>query len=266
VERTFVRVVRVEYDGAIRYAIAHADSAQVDLLAGDPFTAADRDQVIGTVPLDACRLLVPVEPTKILAVGRNYAAHAAEMNLELGAVPSVFIKPLQTLVPHGGQVVLPDRALSTKVQHEGELAVVIGAVARNVRKEDVGGYILGYTCADDVSARDLQKSDPQITRGKGFDTFCPLGPHVETDVTVAATYEVTCTVNGQLRQKGTTDDMIFDIPTQIEFLSAFTTLVPGDVILTGSPVGTGDLVPGDEVEVSIGGVAALRHSVVAYPG
>ena len=117
-----------------------------------------------------------------------------------------------------------------------------------------------------MSARDLQKSDPQITRDKGFDTFCPLGPHVETDVTVARTYEVACTVNGQLRQKGTTDDMIFDIPAQIEFLSAFTTLVPGDVILTGSPVGTGDLVPGDEVEVSIGGVAALRHSVVAYPG
>ena len=127
-------------------------------------------------------------------------------------------------------------------------------------------YILGYTCADDVSARDLQKGDPQITRGKGFDTFCPLGPHVETDVSLARTYEVTCTVNGDLRQKGTTDDMIFDIPTQIEFLSAFTTLVPGDIILTGSPAGTGDLVPGDEVEVSIEGVGALRHSVVAYAG
>jgi 2-keto-4-pentenoate hydratase/2-oxohepta-3-ene-1,7-dioic acid hydratase in catechol pathway len=261
-----VRVVRVEHDGAIRYGIARADSAQVDLLAGGPFTAADRERITGTVSLDACRLLVPVEPAKILAAGRNYAAHAAEMNLELGAVPSVFMKPLQALLPHGGQVVLPDRALSTKVQHEGELAVVIGAVARNVRKEDAGDYILGYTCADDVSARDLQKSDPQVTRGKGFDTFCPLGPHVETDVAVARTYEVTCTVNGQLRQKGTTDDMIFGIPALIEFLSAFTTLVPGDVILTGSPGGTDDLVPGDEVEVSIGGVAALRHGVVAYRG
>jgi 2-keto-4-pentenoate hydratase/2-oxohepta-3-ene-1,7-dioic acid hydratase in catechol pathway len=261
-----VRVVRVEHDGAIRYGIAHADAAQVDLLAGDPFTAAGRGRVTGTVRLDACRLLVPAEPTKILAVGRNYAAHAAEMNLELGAVPSVFMKPLQTLLPDGGQVVLPDQALSTKVQHEGELAVVIGAVARNVRKEDADDYILGYTCADDVSARDLQKGDPQITRGKGFDTFCPLGPHVETDVTVARTYEVTCTVNGQLRQKGTTDDMIFDIPAQIEFLSGFTTLVPGDVILTGSPVGTGDLVPGDDVDVSLGDVATLRHGVVAFPG
>lgn len=261
-----MRVVRVEHDGAVRFGIAHAGSSQVDLLAGDPFSAADREQVIGSVALDACRLLVPVQPTKILAVGRNYAAHAAEMNLELGAVPSVFMKPLQTLLPHGGQVVLPDLALSTKVQHEGELAVVIGAAARNVRKEDADSYILGYTCADDVSARDLQKGDPQITRGKGFDTFCPLGPHVETDVSVARTYEVTCTVNGDLRQKGTTDDMIFDIPTQIEFLSAFTTLVPGDIILTGSPVGTGDLVPGDEVEVSIEGVGALRHSVVAYAG
>lgn len=261
-----MRVVRVEHDGAIRYGIAHPDSVQVDLLADTPFTVADRGRVARTVRLDACRLLVPVEPTKILAVGRNYAAHAAEMNLELGAVPSVFIKPPQTLLPDGGQVILPDRALSSKVQHEGELAVVIGAVARNVRKEDADDYILGYTCADDVSARDLQKGDPQITRGKGFDTFCPLGPHVETDVTVARTYEVTCTVNGQLRQKGTTDDMIYDIPTQIEFLSGFTTLVPGDVILTGSPVGTGDLVPGDDVEVSIGGVATLRHGVVAYPG
>lgn len=261
-----MRVVRVEHEGAVRYGIAHADSPQVDLLRGTPFASTDREQVTGTVALDACRLLPPVQPTKILAVGRNYAAHAAEMNLELGAVPSVFMKPLQTLVPHGGQVVLPDRALSSKVQHEGELAVVIGATARNVRKEDVDDYILGYTCADEVSARDLQKGDPQITRGKGFDTFCPLGPHVETDVTVRQTYEVSCTVNGQLRQKGTTDDMIFDIPTQIAFLSAFTTLAPGDIILTGSPAGTGDLVPGDDVEVSIAGIATLRHGVVAYPG
>jgi 2-keto-4-pentenoate hydratase/2-oxohepta-3-ene-1,7-dioic acid hydratase in catechol pathway len=261
-----MRVVRVEHDGATRYGVLDADPGLVQLLHGGPFTAEDRARVTATVAIDECALLTPVTPTKILAIGRNYAAHAAEMNLEMGTVPSVFMKPLQTLIPHGADVVLPNRELSTEIQHEGELAVVIGAVARNVGKESAGDYVLGYTCANDVSARDLQRGDPQITRGKGFDTFCPLGPHVETDISVDKVYEVTCAVNGEPRQKGSTADLVFDIPFLIEFLSAFTTLVPGDVILTGSPAGTGAMDPGDVVEVSVEGVATLRHGVVAYQG
>jgi 2-keto-4-pentenoate hydratase/2-oxohepta-3-ene-1,7-dioic acid hydratase in catechol pathway len=218
-----------------------------------------------TVPLAQCRLLPPAEPTKILGIGRNYAAHAAEMGVAPRTVPSVFLKPVQSLVPHGGNVVLPQRNLSTEVHHEGELAVVIGRRARHVKSCDAAAYVLGLTCANDVSARDIQQNDPQITRAKGFDTFCPLGPHIETDASITAHRDVTCTVNGTLRQAGNTREFLHDIPTLIEFLSAWTTLSPGDVILTGSPAGTGPMSPGDDVEVCIDGVGTLRHGVVSSP-
>jgi 2-keto-4-pentenoate hydratase/2-oxohepta-3-ene-1,7-dioic acid hydratase in catechol pathway len=260
-----MRLVRVDYHSATHYGVLEPDGV-VSLLAGNPYGADIADQVTATAPLAECRLLVPVEPTKIVAIGRNYAAHAAEMNMELGGTPSVFMKPLQTLVAHEGTVELPDRALSTEVQHEGELAVVIGKSARNVPKASAAEYILGFTCANDVSARDLQRGDPQITRGKGFDTFCPLGPFVETDIALDKPYEVTCSVNGELRQTGSTTELIFDIPTLIEFLTGFTTLAPGDVILTGSPAGTGAMTPGDVVEVTVEGVGTLRHSVAAFRG
>lgn len=251
---------RFEHDGEIRYGAVRGDV--VELLGSelpDPRALPKGEEA----PLASVRTLVPVEPTKIIGIGRNYASHAAEMGLALGAVPSVFLKPLQTLVPDEGVIVLPPERLSTHVEHEAEIAVVIGRRARGVRAEDAHEYVLGLTCANDVSARDVQKSDPQITRGKGFDTFCPLGPFIETDASIDEPRTVRCLVNGEQTQYGSSADMIFSIRTLIEFVSGFTTLEPGDVILTGTPEGTVRLAAGDVVEVEVEGVGALRNPVRA---
>ena len=230
-----MRLVRVEIGSAQRYGAL--EGSTVALFDRSPF---DGGSPWGeSVPLADCRLLPPVEPTKVIAIGRNYAAHADEMGLAVGKVPSVFLKPLQTLIGHREDVVLPPRRLSTEIEHEGELAVVIGRRARNGRPAEANEVVFGLTCANDVSARDLQRSDPQLTRGKGFDTFCPIGPHVVTGAPIHEDLEVTCTVNGEERQRGNTRDLIFDLPTLVAHLSEWTTLMPGDVILTGSPAGTG---------------------------
>lgn len=205
-------------------------------------------------------LLAPVQPSKILAVGRNYVAHVAEMGLSLPSEPSVFMKPPTSLLDPGGTVILPDPALAREVQHEAELALVIGRQARHVPPTLAFEYILGYTCANDVSARDLQRRDSNPIRAKGFDTFCPLGPWVETDLD-PSDLAITCTVNGQKRQDGRTSDLIFDVPTLIASLSAWTTLLPGDVILTGSPHGTGSMEPGDRVDITITGIGTLSTLV-----
>jgi 2-keto-4-pentenoate hydratase/2-oxohepta-3-ene-1,7-dioic acid hydratase in catechol pathway len=254
-----VRLVRVDRGGP-RYGVLDDDRSTVQLLRDHPF--AGLDLTGETTTLAESPALVPVTPTKVLAVGRNYAQHAVEMGLPMGAQPSVFLKPLQSLLPHDRDVVLPPRDLSTHVEHEAELAVVIGREARHVKAAEAFDHILGFTCADDVSARDLQRGDPQLTRGKGFDTFCPLGLAVDTDVSGDRDYEITCSVNGEERQRATTADLIFPIPFLIEWFSAWTTLMPGDVVLTGSPAGTGPLLPGDQVEIAVTGVASLRHGVV----
>ncbi len=258
-----MRLVRVDRDGS-RYGLLDDDQSTVRLLGGDPF--GELDLTGETTTLAESRPLVPVTPSKVLAVGRNYARHATEMGLPLGEQPSVFLKPLQSLLPHGHDVVLPQTELSDHVEHEAELAVVIGRTARHVKAADAFDHILGFTCADDVSARDLQRGDPQLTRGKGFDTFCPLGLAVDTDVSGDRDYEVTCSVNGEERQRASTAELIFPIPFLIEWLSAWTTLVPGDVVLTGSPAGTGPLLPGDQVEIAVTGVASLRHGVRSSQG
>jgi 2-keto-4-pentenoate hydratase/2-oxohepta-3-ene-1,7-dioic acid hydratase in catechol pathway len=254
-----VRIARVKTDRP-RYGVLVGDDA-VNLLDGDPFDLPDHMPDGPTVRLSDCELLVPVTPGKILGIGRNYRAHAEEMGLRLGPTPSVFLKPLETLVPHGGTVILPPEDVSNHVEHEAEIAVVIGRRARNVKRGDWADYVLGFTCADDVSARDLQKSDPQITRAKGFDTFCPLGPYVDTGFAREEPTEVVCTVNGAEKQRATTESLVFGIPTLIEWLSSWTTLAPGDVILTGSPGGTSALAPGDSVEISVTGVGVLQHFV-----
>ena len=254
-----MRIARVQTDRP-RYGVLIGDDA-VSLLDGDPFDLPDHVPDGPTVRLSDCELLVPVTPGKILGIGRNYRAHAEEMGLRLGPTPSVFLKPLETLVPHGGTVILPREDVSDHVEHEAEIAVVIGRWARNVKRGDWADYVLGFSCADDVSARDLQKSDPQITRAKGFDTFCPLGPYVDTGFAHEEPTEVVCTVNGVEKQRATTDSLVFDIPTLIEWLSSWTTLAPGDVILTGSPGGTSALAPGDSVEISVTGVGVLQHFV-----
>jgi 2-keto-4-pentenoate hydratase/2-oxohepta-3-ene-1,7-dioic acid hydratase in catechol pathway len=258
-----VRLVRVDHEGTPRYGALVADGETVRLLSGDPF---GEPRFTGEVTsLSASPALVPVTPTKVVAVGRNYARHAAEMGFEVGTNPSVFLKPLQTLLPHGGAVVLPPADLSDHVEHEAELAVVIGKQARRVLAADAFDVILGFTCADDVSARDLQRGDPQLTRGKGFDTFCPLGLAVETDVSADVEHVISCRVNGDERQRASTAEMLFPIPHLIEWISKWTTLEPGDVILTGSPAGTGPLSSGDQVEIEISGVGSLSHGVVAAP-
>lgn len=197
-------------------------------------------------------------PTKIVCVGRNYAEHAKELGNEAPPEPIIFLKPPSALLPPDGTIVRP--AISQRVDHEGELAIVIGKEAKNVKAADWREYVLGFTCANDVTARDIQKKDVQFTRGKGFDTFCPLGPSIETDLDVSD-LRVQVRVNGELRQDGRTSQMMFQPPFLIEFISSIMTLMPDDVILTGTPSGVGPLVAGDVVEVEIEGIGVLRNPV-----
>ena len=197
-------------------------------------------------------------PTKIVAVGRNYADHAKELGNEAPSEPIIFLKPPSALLAHEGTIIRP--AQSQRVDHEGELAMVIGKRARNVKSDRWRDVIRGFTCANDVTARDLQKKDVQFTRGKSFDTFCPLGPHIETDLDPSDLSLVT-RVNGEARQNGRTSMMIFSCAFIVEFITSVMTLEPGDVILTGTPAGVGPLQAGDMVEVEIEGIGTLRNHV-----
>src|SRR6266571_5047765 len=209
------------------------------------------------------RLLAPVEPSKIVCVGRNYAAHAAELGNEVPKEPLIFLKPSTSIIGPGEPVVLTK--FSKQVEHEGELALVVGRRCSHLRdSDDALSNLLGYTCLNDVTARDLQKSDVQFTRGKGFDTFCPVGPHIETDLDPAS-LQVETRVNGALRQSGKTSLMIYPVPVLIRWISRMMTLLPGDLIATGTPAGVGPLVSGDTVEVAISGIGVLRNPVHAPP-
>jgi 2-keto-4-pentenoate hydratase/2-oxohepta-3-ene-1,7-dioic acid hydratase in catechol pathway len=200
-------------------------------------------------------------PSKIVCVGRNYLEHARELGNEVPERPLIFLKPPSALLADGETIRLP--AVSNQVEHEGEIAVVIGRRARGVRAEDAMEYVAGYAPLNDVTARDLQKTDGQWTRAKGFDTFCPLGAvHPAAGVDVAA-LEVVCRVNGEVRQRGRAADMAFPIPVLIEYISSVMTLEPGDVIATGTPAGVGRLHPGDVVEVEVPGVGILSNRVSA---
>jgi 2-keto-4-pentenoate hydratase/2-oxohepta-3-ene-1,7-dioic acid hydratase in catechol pathway len=203
-----------------------------------------------------------VAPSKIFCLGRNYADHRTEMGFLHDGAPSVFMKGSSTVIGPGDNIVLPPLSMSSHVEHEAELAIVIGKSARNVRAENASDYILGYTCANDVSARDLQRSDPHPTRGKGFDTFCPVGPWIETDLDPGAGLRLRCSVNGAPRQDASTADMTYNVPFLVEYLSGFATLHPGDLILTGSPGGTELLHPGDQIEIQIDGIGTLTNGVL----
>lgn len=211
-------------------------------------------------PLDELSLLPPLMPGKLVCVGRNYAAHAAEHQAAVPDEPMLFLKPPSAVIAHGAPIELP--ANVGRVDHEAELAVIIGRRARRVRREDALDYVLGYTCANDVSARDYQRKDGQWGRAKGFDTFCPMGPVLATDLDPAR-LAVRARVNGETRQNGSTADMVFDVPFLIAFVSAVMTLEPGDVILTGTPEGVSPIAPGDVVEIEVEGIGALRNPVVA---
>lgn len=254
-----MRYVRVHHAGAPWWATLQDNT--VTLLDRAPYDGA----VATGVELDTTdvEFLPPVTPSKIYCLGRNYADHRSEMGYRHDGSPSVFMKGPSTIIGPGASVVLPPRSVSTHVEHEAELAVIIGKTARFVSAADAAEHILGYTCANDVSARDLQRSDPHPTRAKGFDTFCPVGPWIETDLSPTSTLRLRCTVNGVLRQDGTTAQMTYDIPFLIEYLSGFATLHPGDLILTGSPGGTEPLHPGDQIDIEIEGIGTLTNHVAA---
>ena len=199
-----------------------------------------------------------VQPTKIVCIGRNYAAHARELGNEVPAEPLIFLKPPSALLPPGAAIVVPHQ--SKRVEHEAEIGVVIGARARDVSEQDALSYVAGYTCVNDVTARDLQKTDGQWTRAKGFDTFCPIGPTVMAGLDYRD-LEVICRVNGTVRQHGHARDMMFSIPRLVSYVSGIITLEPGDVIATGTPEGVGPLAPGDMVEVEIPGIGLLANPV-----
>jgi len=226
-------------------------------------TAPDSSEVLygATLPPTA-RLLPPCAPTKIVCVGRNYLEHARELGNEPPAEPLIFMKPPSSLIASGDSIVYPK--LSQRVDFEGELGVVIARRARNVRREDALGYIQGYTCVNDVTARDLQKKDGQWTRGKGFDTFCAVGPClVPKEDLDFSKLRVRTLVNGEVKQDGPVSDMIFPLDVILEYVSAFMTLEPGDLIATGTPPGVGPLVPGDTVRIEIDGIGILENPVVA---
>lgn len=232
------------------------NNSQIGLLVGSPFTEFQRQEAV--LPLDTVQLLAPVLPGKILCVGRNYAEHIKENNAEVPTTPLLFLKPPSSVIGPNQTIFLPPQ--SEHVDHEAELAVVIGKRGRWIQPPDASSFIYGYTIANDVTARDLQRKDGQWTRSKGFDTFCPLGPWIETDLNPADVM-ITCRVNGALRQMASTRDMIFNIDQLIAYASSIMTLEVGDVILTGTPAGISPLHPGDVVEAAIDGIGVLTNSV-----
>jgi 2-keto-4-pentenoate hydratase/2-oxohepta-3-ene-1,7-dioic acid hydratase in catechol pathway len=252
-----VKLIRYQLGRKIAYGVIEDD--QVFALLDGPFGSLARGRRVAG--LDEVTLLAPCEPTKIVAVGRNYAAHAAELGNDIPTEPLIFLKPPSAVVGQGASIVYPGH-LSERVDHEGELVLVIGRTARHVRREDAMDYVLGLTCGNDVTARDLQRRDTQWTRAKGFDTFCPLGPWIVLGPDVRD-LAVRCTVNGVLRQDGRTSQLIFPPDELIAYISAVMTLGRGDVILTGTPAGVGPLRPGDRVAVDVEGVGVLWNDVVA---
>jgi 2-keto-4-pentenoate hydratase/2-oxohepta-3-ene-1,7-dioic acid hydratase in catechol pathway len=213
----------------------------------------------GRWALDDVRLLSPFLPSKVVALGKNYADHAQEMGGDAPTTPLIFLKPSTSVVGEGDTIKLPPS--SDEVQHEGELAVVIGTPARNVTERNALAHVFGYCAANDVTARDQQRADVQFTRAKGYDSFCPLGPWVET-VLDPADLRIVTRVNGEVRQDGRTSQMIFGVAAQIAFVSEVMTLLPGDVILTGTPAGVGPIVAGDTVSVEIERIGTLTNPVV----
>lgn len=209
-------------------------------------------------PIKELKLLAPCEPSKIICVGRNYVEHAKELGNEVPKVPLIFFKPPSSIISNNDAIFLPPQ--SKQVEHEAELVVVMGKRAKNVTAENAKEYIFGYTIGNDVTARDLQKSDGQWTRAKGFDTFCSFGPWIDTDFDPSDSV-VTCRVNGQMRQMASTRDMVFNVGTLIAYISSVMTLEPGDLIFTGTPAGVGELKNGDVVDVEIEGLGKLSNSV-----
>jgi 2-keto-4-pentenoate hydratase/2-oxohepta-3-ene-1,7-dioic acid hydratase in catechol pathway len=262
-----MRYCRLQTPSGPRYAaVEDRDGAPwaLALIAAPPESRVAYDAAEGFTPiaLTDATLLPPVEPSKIVCVGRNYREHATELGNEVPAEPLLFFKPPSSLLAPGAAIRLP--AQSSRVDFEGELAIVIGRQARALNADtDLRPYIRGYTIVNDVTARDLQKTDGQWTRAKGFDTFCPCGPFVSTEVNPAAGVFVETKLNGERKQHGVTRDFLFSIPRLLVYITAAMTLEPGDLIPTGTPAGVGPMAPGDTVEVAIEGLGILRNPVAS---
>ena len=243
----------------------HGDEPLWGLVEGEWVVCLDSPPFDGVTPgkarypLREVKIVAPVQPGKIVAVGMNYEGHIREMGHEMPTDPLVFLKAPSAVIGTGDEIVLPPE--SELVHYEGELGVVIGRKCRRVAKDDAALCILGYTILNDVTARDLQRKDVQFSRGKSFDTFCPMGPWIETDLD-PSDVRITTVLNSEVRQDGRTSDMLFDPATLVEFITSVMTLMPGDVIATGTPAGVGTLSPGDEISVAVEGVGVLTNTVV----
>jgi 2-keto-4-pentenoate hydratase/2-oxohepta-3-ene-1,7-dioic acid hydratase in catechol pathway len=251
-----MRIARFSHDGDVSFGVVEDDT--VAQITAHPFAPVEFTG--GRAPLSAVKLLAPVLPSKVVAIGKNYAEHAAEMGGDVPDKPLIFLKPSTSVVASGDDIAYPPT--SERVDYEGELAVVIGRLCRDVPEERAMDVVLGYTCANDVTARDQQKADGQWSRAKGYDTFCPLGPWIETDVD-PSDLRITTRLNGEVKQDSRTSMIVHKIPSLIAYITACMTLLPGDVILTGTPEGVGPMQVGDQVEVEIEGIGVLTNPVVA---
>jgi 2-keto-4-pentenoate hydratase/2-oxohepta-3-ene-1,7-dioic acid hydratase in catechol pathway len=253
-----VKIARFSHGGTLSFGILDEDEREWVVLAGDPMYAG-YDTTGERVKLTDATLLAPVLPrSKVIGIGRNYREHAHEMGSEPPEAPLMFLKPNTSVIGPDDAIVLPPQ--SSRVEHEGELVVVIGKITKDVAVENALDSVFGYTIGNDVTARDLQRADGQWARAKGFDTFCPLGPVIETEFD-AASATIETRVNGEVRQAGRIADLIHGIPELIAYAASVWTLLPGDVIMTGTPAGVGPLVAGDRVEVAVSGVGALSNPV-----
>jgi len=257
-----VRIVRFALADQIAYGLVDGDpddvtSLTVTAIDGHPFATFERTSI--TLPLAQVRVLPPVLPSKVIGIGKNYADHAREMGGEAPATPVMFLKPSTAVIGDGDPIVLPPQ--SGQVEYEGELGVVIGRLAREVPVDRAAEAILGYTCANDVTARDLQRSDGQWARAKGFDSFAPLGPWIVTDVDVSDA-AIQTRLDGEVVQSGRTSQMVHPVADLVAFVSSAMTLLPGDVILTGTPAGVGPMLGGQRVSVSIEGVGTISNPVI----
>lgn len=239
----------------IRYGVLKDETIHV--IAGDIF--ADYKVTDETVSVGDVKLLAPTEPSKVVCIGLNYVDHAKEVNLEIPKEPLIFLKPNTTVIATGDDVIYPEQ--TNHVEYEAELGIVIGKKTKNIEKEEAKEAIFGYTIANDVTARDLQFSDGQWTRGKSFDTFCPIGPGIVRDID-PSNLNITLHVNGELKQNSNTKNLIFDVEYIVSYVSKVMTLLPGDVIITGTPYGVGPVEPGDEMVVRIDGLGELRNKIV----
>lgn len=253
-----MRIVRFQIPDSKKPKYGWLLDDKVGEISGNIFGRYQRKEAL--TPLSDVKLVHPSEPTKIVCVGRNYVEHAKELGNEVPKVPLIFLKPPSSIISNGETIFLPPQ--SAQVEHEAELVIVIGKRGRHVTAENAKKIILGYTIGNDVTARDLQKSDGQWTRAKGFDTFCPFGPWIDTDFDPSDAV-ITCRVNGQMRQMASTRDMVFNVGVLIAYITSIMTLEPGDLIFTGTPAGVGELKDGDEVSVEIEGLGIIKNKVKA---